>query len=240
MGLLGGSRVDNITIVLGITIVLYTILVAGVVATFNNSVFVDPFGGKTVDIELGIDFENSQVMNITREGIINSSNEFTDFDPDRIVKWFTVPFSSPRFECLSKGYNFWDNWITFNLDPNDGFTDDEILEIYDEEENRSTVIWSEGGDLETYMFIYPRFWYNETESTELPIFEYDNLTDSFDAGFCTVILATNATFNEYGIADIFAVITGFDDTYFPNEISIIIGGIWWVLLILTVVKLVVG
>ena len=82
------------------------------------------------------------------------------------------------------------------------------------------------------------FYYNNVtgEITYL----YDSLEDSFDAEKCTVVLATNASYQSFHMFDVFGVLAGFQTYSMPTEVSVLISGAFWVLLILTVVKLIVG
>jgi len=236
MGILGGSRIDGITIFLCVTLILYTILANGIMATFTADKFVDPYGGRTIDIELGEDYEYNDIKNVTG-GMFPESQVFTALNPDRKIDWYLPLFGKPHFTVYCYGKNWWDSWTTQKLVPVRTY-EDELLQIYNENRNFSKVIYNHGGELETHVFYCPLFYYNESagEVTYLN----DTLADSFDSNKITVIMATNQTFYNYDIGQIFGLLTGFSTHGMPYEVSVIIGGIFWVLLILLLVKLVVG
>ena len=237
MGLLGGSRIDGVTIFLSVTLVLYTILCNGIFATFTSASFVDPYGGKAINLDLGESFEYNDVENITG-GIIPPKNYFTDLNPDRYVIWSQPFLVTDYFEIYCHGKNWWDSWGKFRLKPNT-MTENELLQLYDSDMNFSRVAYNVGGEFETHAFYCPLFYYNET-SGEVTYIDED-LETSFNNGEITMILATNQTFlNTYDIGKIFGILTGFTTYDIPLEAGAVIGGIFWVLLILLAVKLVVG
>ena len=237
MGLLGGSRIDGITIFLTVTLILYTVLCNGVFATFTSSTFVDPYGGKHYNIDLGEQFEFSEVENVTG-GIIPPNVMFSDLNPDRAVRWSQPFFTENYFSVVCYGKNWWDSWIRNVLNP-EKMTEAKLLQIYDSDMNFSKVAYNIGGEFETHAFYCPLFYYNDT-SEEVTYIDED-LETSFDNGEITVVLATNQTFvNTYDIGKIFGILTGFSTYDMPLEVSAIIGGVFWGLLILLVVKLVVG
>ena len=235
MGILGGSRIDGITIFLAVTLVLYTILANGVMATFTTAKFVDPYGGRTIDIELGEDYEYNDIKNVTG-GLFPEVQVFTVLNPDRTITWNKPLFGENHFAVHCYGKNWWDSWSHFKLEPK-GLHEDEILQIYNENRNFSKVIYDQGGEFETHVFYCPLFYYNETNGVT---YLDDSLEDSFSNNKITVIMATNQTFYNYDIGQIFGLLTGFSTHGMPYEVSVIIGGIFWVLLILLLVKLVVG
>jgi len=237
MGLLGGSRIDGITIFLTVTLVLYTILVNGVFATFTSSSFIDPYGGKVYDIDLGEEYQNNDIQNVTGD-IIPSMIKFENLDPNRGIKWFRPFFIDGSFTVHAYGKNWWDSWVSFTLNPKEIWEAD-LLQLYDSDMNFSKVVYNHGGEFETHVFYCPLFYYNET-SEEVTYID-ENLETSFDNGEVTVVMATNQTFgSSYDVGKIFGILTGFNTYDVPYEASVVIGGIFWVLLILLVVKLVVG
>lgn len=237
MGLLGGSRIDGITIFLTVTLVLYTVLTTGLFVTFTGIAFIDPYGGKTLNIDLGEEFELSEAHNVTG-GLIPPDIKFTDLTPDRMIRWSYNFLTNDDFDVLCYGKNWWDSWIPTVLNPKE-IEEDELLQIYDTNMNFSKVVYNHGGEFETHVFYCPLFYYNET-SEEVTYID-ENLETSFDNGEITVVMATNQTFTStYDIGKIFGILTGFSTYDMPVEVSAIIGGIFWVLLMLLAVKLVVG
>ena len=237
MGILGGSRIDGITIFLSVTLILYTILCNGVFATFTTETFVDPYGGKVYNLDLGESFEYNDVQNVTG-GIIPPDIMFTVLNPDRMVRWHQPFLVEDSFNVHCFGKNWWDGWTHTKLDPK-GLTEAEILQVYNEDKNFSKIVYNLGGEFETHAFYCPLFYYNET-AQEVTYIDED-LETSFDNGEITMILATNQTFlNTYDIGKIFGILTGFSTYDVPQEASVVIGGIFWVLLILLAVKMVIG
>lgn len=236
MGILGGSRIDGITIFLTVTLVLYTILCNGVFATFTSDTFVDPYGGKVYDIDLGEEYENNDIQNVT--GALFPTNvKFDNLDPDREMGWHTPLFGESWFEVVCYGKNWWDSWSRFGLNPT-SMKEAELLEIYNENQNFSKVVYNHGGEFETHVFYCPLFYYNETNGVT---YLDDTLEESFSNNKITVVMATNQTFSSsYDIGKIFGILTGFSTYSMPYEASVVIGGLFWVLLILLIVKLVVG
>ena len=236
MGLLGGSRIDGITIFLTVTLVLYTILCNGVFATFTGSSFVDPYGGKVYDIDLGEEYQHNDIKNVTGD-IIPSMIVFDNLDPDRAIKWYRPFFIDETFTVHSYGKNWWDSWVTFTLNPK-SISTDALLQIYNSDMNFSKVVYNHGGEFETHVFYCPLFYYNETEGVT---YLDEDLETSFDNGEITVVMATNQTFrSSYDVGKIFGILTGFSTYDIPYEASVVIGGLFWVLLMLLIVKLVVG
>jgi len=236
MGILGGSRIDSLTIFLAVTLIMYSILSSAVFATFEGVEFVDPFSGKTFDIDLGEEYEFNDVKNVTVGGILEYTS-FTELNPDRNIAWYRIPFQSGKFQVTCQGKNLWDSWTQFNLKPEE-LTESQILTVFDNTMNFSKFIYNQGGEFETAVFYCPQFYYNET--SEQPTYLYDSLEESFDNDIVTVIMATNATYVNYDIGRIFGVLSGFSTYGMPYEVSVLLGGIFWVLLLLTLVKLVVG
>lgn len=237
MGLLGGSRIDGITIFLSVTLVLYTILCNGVFATFTSENFVDPYGGKHFNLDLGEEFDYSDVENVTG-GMIPPNIMFSDLNPNRAVRWSQPFFSSNYLSVVCYGKNWWDNWVATVLNP-EKMTESKLLQIYDSNMNFSKVSYNIGGEFETHAFYCPLFYYDEVSGEIIYIDE--DLETSFENGKITVVLAINQTFiNTYDIGKIFGILTGFSTYGTPMEASVVIGGIFWVLLILLAVKLVVG
>jgi len=236
MGLLGGSRIDSFTITIGVILIVYTILVAGVVATFTDSDFINPYAGASADFDLGKDFASSEVQNMTL-GSMADANKFETLSPDRLIYWYDSFLADQVIRCYSFGHNIWDGWFNFELEPTYGYFYYEIEELVDDSGLFAELIFHRGLDLETYVYLYPLAY---KETGEDAVYLYDTLLESMDDGNLTVIVATNSTYDNYNIDKAMSVITGFNTDYFPYEIAVLIGGIWWGLLILVVVKLVVG
>ena len=236
MGILGGSRIDGITIFLCVTLILYTLLANGVMATFTEDKFIDPYGGRTIDIELGENYQYNDIKNVTG-GFIPDQKHFTALDPDRTIKWTIPLFGEQHFTVHCRGKNWWDSWTFQILDPKE-LSKSDVLQNYNEYRNFSKFTYNQGGEFETHVFYCPLFYYNET--SEEVTYLNDTLADSFTSNKITVIMATNQTFFNYDASQIFGLLTGFSTHGMPFEVSVIIGGIFWVLLLLLLVKLVVG
>lgn len=237
MGLLGGSRIDSFTITVAVLLITYSILVAGVVATFTDTIFVDPYGSASADFNLGKDYDVSEVMNITINDF-SYPNKFEDLTPARIVYWHdSFVYGETVLSCNSFGHNIWDGWYSYELEPYSGYSETEILELVDNQGIQAELPFGLGSDLETYVYCMP-LCYKAVGAD--PVYIYESLAESIDAGNMTVIVASNATYNNYDIGQAMGVLTGFNTDYYPFEIGVLIGGIWWGLLILVVVKLVVG
>lgn len=238
MGILGGSRIDGLTVFLLISLILYTVLVSGVLATFTSSTFIDPYGGKSLEIDLGEEYEVNDFGNVSLGGLLQEGTRFEGLTPDRLCRWYVGFFEDNHFVINSYGKNWWDSWTMFKLEPEKMY-ENEIEELYDYEKNYTKVIYNQGGEFETHVFFSPLFYYNDT-SEEIT---YLNTTihESIDNELITVVMATNQTYsNIYDIGKIFGMLTGFSTYSMPTEISVIVSGIFWGLLILTAVKLVVG
>ena len=231
MGLLGGSRVDGITMFIGVTLVVYSILVAGVYATFTEVGYIDPYGGKAVDLNLAQDYEFNDIENVT----LGDWTEFSGLDPDRRIIWNDSWLGSDWFSVYRYGVNWWDGWLTFRLEPDEIYVS-EVLTLYDSDLNYSKVVFDLGSNFETAVFFCPLFHYNETGVTYID----SSLSDSIDNEVITVVMATNASYASYDIGHIMGALTGFSTYDMPSELGSLTGGIFWMLLILLVVKLVVG
>lgn len=237
MGLLGGSRIDGITIFLVSLLVLYTILVAGITATFEGSDFIDPFGGKNLNFgDIG-DYSTSDYENITRPLILNTVY-LRDLDPDGKVEWYANLFDEEdSFNVGRLGIDWWDGWIWYSLEP-ERILESEIITDFDFAKNYSRYFLDRGSKVETTAFFCPQFYYNE--SSGQPTYLYDNIQDSFDNDVITVILASNMSLTGYDAGKVIGIITGFSTYSIPNEVSVLIAGIFWALVILLIVKLVIG
>ena len=233
MGLLGGSRIDGITIFLAVTLVLYTILVAGVYATFTDVGFVDPYSGKVANLEFSQEYENNAIENAT----LGDWTEFTDLDPNSRLYWSDAFIGEDWFQVNRYGTNWWDGWLTYTLNPDQLYVSD-VLDQYDTDLNYTKVVFDLGGDFETAVYFCPLFYFNDT-SEEVTYID-DALNTSIDNGVISVVMATNASYSSYDIGQVMGALVGFSTYDIPMEIAVITGGIFWVLLILLLVKLVVG
>ena len=239
MSLGGGTRVSAFTITLAVTLVFYTLIGAGISATFNGTAFINPYGGNDLNIDLVADFVDYDYHNITEPSLFSYTQViYEDLSPDGAVRWVSEVWGNDYFTVSRKGLNFWDSFIFFTLKPEKALISDLIAD-YDYNENRSSIVFNWGGKFETHFYIYPMFY---TDEIGEPVFLYDNLEDSLNDGNCTVFLGVNATFPEYNVFDIVGVITGFSTlgTETPNEINIVLSSIWWIMFLLLLVKIFIG
>ena len=236
MSLGGGSRVSSFTITIAVILVVYTLLASGIHSTVYGTIWLDPYSGKFFDWELSEDFAEWEVTNMT-EPAIYTEHRFEDLDPDGLLAWNNAIFGEDFFKTYRCGVSWWESWIYSSVQPATLYKD-EIIENYDPINQYSRFVHHQGDtQYETHVFYYPLF--NITDSE--PFFLYEDLQTSFDNGEITVVMATNNTFPTYDVFSIFGIISGFsayEGT--PVEISALIGGVWWCLLILLIVKLFVG
>lgn len=238
MGLLGGSRVDGITVFLVMTLVVYTMLANGVVSTFADTEYKNPYENQVTDFELGVVFESSEVQNISEPEFVTSQALFEDLSPTGKLTWEGDLLGIGRLKVFRFGYDWWNGWISYPLNPYEGFTPSELIEDYNPNGNYTRKVFDFGGDLEVYVYFCPLYHYNDV--TEEVNYIYDGLEDSFNNGEITVVMGTNATYQTNDIDDILGILNGFDTYDMPDIVGDIISTIFWALLIITIAKLVVG
>lgn len=236
MGLLGGSRIDGLTIFLVICLILYTILVGGVYATFTSDTFTDPYAGKTINVgEIG-DYTYNDIENITRPLFTNDAY-FEDLDPNGKITWWNDVFGDDYFLPFRLGIDWWDGWVFYPLEP-ERIYEQEIINDFNDEQNYTRYFCDRGGKLETTLFFCPLFYYNET--SEEVTYIYDGIEESFENDAITIIMASNMSYTGFDIGKVMGLLTGFSTYDLPFEVSVIVSGIFWGLLVLTIVKLVIG
>lgn len=238
MGLLGGSRVDGITVFLVMTLVIYTLLANGVVSTFAKTKFENPYANIVKDFDTGIYFENSDVKNITEPSFVASEAIFDDLNPSGKLTWESDFLGNDRLKVFRFGYDWWNGWISYPLNPYEGYSSTELIEDYNPNANYTRKVFDFGGDLEVYVFFCPLYYYDEVSGTVNYI--YDGLEDSFNNGAITVVMGTNQTYTGSDIDTVLGILNGFDTYDMPDLIGDIISTIFWAMIILVIVKLVVG
>ena len=230
------ARISGFTVMVAVTLIIYTLLASGIHATVYGSVWLDPYAGKFFDWELSEEFAEWEVANLT-EPTLYTEHRFEDLDPDALLGWNNAIFGEDFFKTYRYGVDWWESWIYSSVQPSTLYKD-EILENYEADKHYSRFVHQLGdAHYETHVFYYPLF---NITAGEI-IFLYDDLQTSFDNGNLTVVMATNNTYPTYDVFSVFAIVSGFsayEGT--PTEISALIGGIWWALLILLIVKLFVG
>jgi len=218
------ARVSSLTVFTVVTLVCYTILGTAIYSVFAGTTFSDPYGGKVAGWEYAEDYLVSEAQNMTK----NSATYFTVLDPDRVIDWWAT------LKFYRKGTNWWDSWLLFEMSGSPR-TEAEIIADFDTDKNYTKYIFDEGGDFETHAFIYCK-WSDGTGST----YDFYPIADSIANNELTIVLASDAQYPSYDIGILIGILTGFYFYGAPFEISVIIGGIWWALCLLTLVKLVVG
>jgi len=237
MGLFGGQRIDGFSIFLMVTLVLYTIIAGGVSSAFAGSTFTNPYGGSDLSLELAQNFTYYDVQNLSKPALGYNQVEFSPLNPNRRAYWVNSIFGEDYFNFKANGIGFWESLTYYQLEPSE-ISETEVLANYDFDKNYSKYILNVGGQkLETYVYIHPQFYDNGTHVT----FLYDSLEESIDDGEVTIFIGVNATFPDFGARDLMGVIIGFTPASgTPNAISILISGVWWIMFLLLLVKLVIG
>lgn len=230
------ARVSGFTVFLVTTIVVYTLLSTAAFAAVTGTEFNDPYRGKAKNWEFAANFAYSEIQNVTVPDLVGEVL-YNDFVPARKI-WGTIQIiEGNRMHFGRFGTDFWNSFWCYEMEGSP-VPYVELINKWDPETMCTELILDQGGPFETYAFIYP-VWEDTEEETR--IYLYGTLKASIDVGnLVTVVLATNASYPVYDIGIIFGVLTGFSGFGAPTQVAIIIGGIWWILVILLIVKLVVG
>lgn len=238
MGLLGGSRIDGMTVFLVTILIVYSTLVSGIYATFTDAEFEGRYGNLESDFKLGdtVDFEYNDYKNVTPSFFAGVGVEFDGLSPSRYGYWWDKVIGEPEVYVRISSINWW-QFGTVLCEPK--HTIQWILDNYDTQLNQTTWILDDLTDWSTWVFIKPQLYYNETSGDVTYL--YDTLEESIENDVFTMILGTNATLeNNFDIGKAFGLLTGFDIGDAPPEVGYLISAVFYALAILTSVKLVVG
>lgn len=238
MGLFGGSRIDGMTVFLVVTLIVYTILVAGVYATFTDSEFETQYGDLPSDFRLGetVSFTYNDYKNVTPSFFAGIGVEFTELSPSRYGYWWDKWIGEPVVYIRISSINWW-QYGTVKQEPE--HTIEWILDNYDYDLNQTTWIVDKLTDWETWVFIKPQLYYNETSGEVTYL--YDSLEESIENDVFTMVLSTNATLEDnFNIGKVFGLLSGLDLGGLPAEIGYLTSAVFYALLILASVKLVIG
>lgn len=238
MSLGGGQRIDNTTIQLGVILVVYTLLVGGLLSVFQGDTFVNQYSGVNFEWAYAEQFESTDYANMTKPSfLLANSVVFDSLEPDVKLEWNVLFGGDSQFSMYRKLTDWWNSWIYERQKP-DVITLDEILSNVNHNDETSHFVFDNGDKYETHIFFYPLSYVNETTGLT---YIYDTLEESFDNDAITVVAGTNATYPSYDVFSVFGVITGFDMySGTPFEINVLVTTIFWVLVLLIIVKLFVG
>lgn len=235
------ARVSSFTIFMLVTIVCYTLFSTAFFAVIEGSDVEDPYGGRVSSWEYTAAYPYSQAQNFSL--VAGNQVFYEDLEPTRQVK---INFATDPITALligdgirfkRAGVDWWNSWYYYEM-TGSPVNKDRLLGQWDPYTNYAKFIFDQGGQFETHAFIYPAWLTDETGNRTG--YAYPTITASITAGVLTIVLATNASYPTFDIGLIFGVLTGFSAYGAPAPVAIIIGGIWWILVILVIVKLVVG
>lgn len=226
------ARISSFTATLGLILICYTIIGGNIVGMYEQTGTVNAYGGKILNVDYLDNFVDYDYQNITlNDGIYDHIYEI---NPDRALTWFSDWFSENYFHVESKGLEWWS--IYFALEPKQVY-ESELIANYNYAKNYSRYVFNLGGKLETTMLVYPQF-YTDGENIT---FLYDTLEESFEAETVTILLGSNASYPTYDVFNFMGIVTGFVGYGdIPLAINILLGGIWWVMFLLMLIKLFVG
>jgi len=243
------ARVDDVTYYLVIVIVVYTVLAGGITAGYAGTTY--ETDENSLDLYDLLDFEDSQTENISKPTIpvFPETVYYDTLSPERLVNWRVELLTDDFFYIDAKGIGFpanliWNNLKPEGLDPDDfdtlaGVSEQYIIDNYDTDKNYTRVVFNKGGQLETTALFSPQFDYNGTVIS----WAYENMTAAIADGELTVTLGVNATYiDAFDVNKILGNMVGFGAIYgdMPQEINMLVSGVWWALIILLGVKLAVG
>lgn len=217
------ARVSSFTIFVWVTLVVYTLISAGLVSVINASSYQNPYNTST--LPEGSNYVYSETHNITYNG---GNFVYSSFIPDRRINWRWALAD----EFLVQRPDEWLGWFWYTLTgcPTDQNT---IIADWSNTTGYSFYKLDAGSPYQTDMFCYPLL--NSTGRI------YDNMTQSVANNIMTVLLGSNLTATTmFDISALTGIATGYSGQGAPIEIAAIIGGIWWILLLLGLVKLVTG
>ena len=218
------ARVSSFTIFLWTTLVLYTILSGAVYAALQGEEYSSPY--QTSLVEEGQQYQYSEIHNITKGGSV----DYTTFSPDRRVRW-NVPLHPDYLYFYRK--DTWLGLVWFQMS-NSPISEEDIIENFDTSKNYSKFVFDLGGQFQTDVYIYPYMASNGS-------FIYYPINESIANGKLTIMMGTNLTsYTYFDIGLLTGIVTGYASYGAPTPIAVIVGGIWWILFLLGIVKLVIG
>lgn len=227
------ARISSFTITLGIILVVYTIIGGNIVGMYEGTGTIRPYAGKVLNVDYLDNFVEYEYQNVSFNNGAYENTYFT-LSPDRAVMWRDAWFEEDYFNIESKGLEWYSTYT--KLEPKKVY-ESVLITNFNYEKNYSRQVFNLGGKLETTMLVYPLF-YTDSENIT---FIYDNLEDSFNSDEVTVLLGSNSTYPSYDVFNFMGIVTGFVGYgIMPLEISILIGGLWWVMFLLMLIKLFVG
>lgn len=238
MGLLGGSRIDGMTVFLVVTLIMYSLLVSGVYATFAGGEFENPYSNLDSDFKLGsnVDFKYNDYENVTPSFFAGVGSTFDDLSPVRYGIWWDKFLGEPEFYVKVSSINWWQSG-SIVCEPR--HTVSWVLENYDYDLNQTFWVVDSLTDWATWVYIKPQLYYNN--ATGEVTYLYDSLEESIENDVVTMVLSTNATLeNQFSIDRVLGLLTGFDYYDIPVEIGVIVSAVFYAMLVLVSVKLVVG
>lgn len=226
------ARISHFSIFLGIVLVSYTLIGGNVVNMYEGNPYSNAYSGKVLNVDYLDSFTDYDYQNVSfNNGVFENLYEI---NPDRYVMWRDFWITEDGFEVESKGVDWWS--IFTKLEPK-SVSESTLLENFDYSKNYSRQVFNQGGKLETTMLVYPQF-YTDGENIT---FLFDSLEESFDDGNVTILLGSNASYPSYDVFNFMGIVTGFSGYgNIPTELSWLMGGIWWVMFLLLLIKLFVG
>jgi len=222
------ARITSLTVFTFVTLVSYTLLATLFASFVYATPFENPYAGQTTDWQFYSQYQYSEVHNIT----FPSTTYYTTFSPDRRLIWENTLFTDNDKLWFARK-DTWLGILWYNM-AGSPITEQDIIDDFDTDINYSKYIFDQGGSFQTDVYIYP---YTDANGT----FIYYPINESITQGYLTVYMGVNNTTpTTFDIGILFGILTGFYYYGAPVVISIIIGGIWWILCLLTLVKLVIG
>lgn len=242
------ARISSLTVFIFTTLIIYTIiggLFSAWASTGSTSGYTTPYSS-TLPISVG-SYTYSETHNITDGAALTT---YTAFTPDKYLSWGIFPYSG--FVTTKEGNLFgfipWHFPADWYYDSNDTKIGTELSEATVNNTFTTTLNASKFRiDIGTAYYADAYFMpcYNSTGF----VYDCDNasrlMLNSLGNGTVTVFIGSNSTDFSYFDLSVFTsavsnVLTGFYGIGAPMEVSIILAGVWWILLALGIAKLILG
>jgi len=219
------ARISSFTVFVWVTLIVYTIVAGAMVSVVTGTTYTSPY--TTTITQEGQMYRYSEIHNITKGTQVDYAANFT---PDRRVRW-NIPLFPDRLGFYRK--DTWLGLVWWQMQDSP-ITEAEIIADFDTSKNYSKYSFDYGGAFWTDVYVYPYMYGNGS-------FVYYPINNSIANNKLTILLGTNQTsYTYFDIGILTGIVTGYNSYGAPAEVSIVIAGIWWILLVLGIVKLVIG
>ncbi|MGP3705232.1 MAG: hypothetical protein ACKD6O_08090 [Candidatus Bathyarchaeota archaeon] len=224
------ARITSFTVFCFVFLIVYTLGCSFWLAYANGQyAFSNPYSGKVSYWEYSQYYVYSEVHNIT----FPSVTVYSVFEPDRRIEWVDVWFTdNDKFYLSRKDTWLGILWFQMSGSP---ITEQDVIDRFSTDKNYSKFTFDAGGTFQTDVYFYPLMASNGS-------FIYYPISESISHGALTVYMGVNATVpSSFNVGLLFTFLNPLLNTnLMPYIVEQFLTTVWWILMVLALMKLIIG